>query len=162
MTSPKLRKPDGFDTLTFLSAGEARDGPRERGSLVRNVVEHVPQVCSWSHPHSFHCHTRLELQPDGIPEHISCSGKETTSALHKEPLKKKTCCRVFSRTGSVLSSKSVGHLHDDVIWLQLPECFEASYCIRYFFFCEESLVRDTNLHNKDCSEMPSGRCSQMT
>ena len=34
---------------------------------------------------------------------------------------------------------------------------EASYCIQYFFFCEESLVRDTNLHNKDCSEMHSGR-----
>ena len=31
-----------------------------------------------------------------------------------------------------------------------------------FFFCEESLVRDTNLHNKDCSEMHSGSCSQMT
>ena len=25
-----------------------------------------------------------------------------------------------------------------------------------FFFCEESLVRDTTLHNKDCSEMHSG------
>ena len=31
-----------------------------------------------------------------------------------------------------------------------------------FFSCEESLVRDTNLHNKDCSEMHSGSCSQMT
>ena len=32
-----------------------------------------------------------------------------------------------------------------------------------FFFCEESLVRDTkDLHNKDCSEMHSGNCSQMT
>ena len=30
------------------------------------------------------------------------------------------------------------------------------------FFCEESLMRDTNLHNKDCSEMHSGSCSQMT
>ena len=29
-----------------------------------------------------------------------------------------------------------------------------------FFFSEESLVRDTNLHNKDYSEMHSG--SQMT
>ena len=56
----------------------------------------------------------------------------------------------------------MGHLHEDVIWLQVPECFGASYCIRYFFFCEESLVRDTNLHNKDCSEMHSGCCSQMT
>ena len=56
----------------------------------------------------------------------------------------------------------MGHLHDGIIWLQLPECFEASYCIQYFFFCEESLVRDTNLHNKDCSEMHSGSCSQMT
>ena len=46
--------------------------------------------------------------------------------------------------------------------LQLPECFEASYCIQNFCFCEESLVRDTNLHNKDCSEMHSGSCSQMT
>ena len=41
---------------------------------------------------------------------------------------------------------------------QVPECFDASY----FFFCEESLVCDTNLHNKDCSEMHSGSCSQMT
>ena len=32
--------------------------------------------------------------------------------------------------------EKIGHLHDDVIWLQLPECFEASYCIQYFFFCE--------------------------
>ena len=47
-----------------------------------------------------------------------------------------------------------------LIWLQLPECFEASYCIQYFFFCEESLVRDTNLHNKDCNKMHSGSCSQ--
>ena len=31
-----------------------------------------------------------------------------------------------------------------------------------FFFCEESLVCDTNLHYKDCSEMHSGSCSQMT
>ena len=30
------------------------------------------------------------------------------------------------------------------------------------FFCEESLVRDTNLHYKDRSEMHSGSCSQMT
>ena len=28
----------------------------------------------------------------------------------------------------------IRHLHDDVIWLQLPECFEASYCIQYFSF----------------------------
>ena len=35
----------------------------------------------------------------------------------------------------------------------------------YSVFCccrEESLVRDTNLHYKDCSEMHSGSCSQMT
>ena len=38
----------------------------------------------------------------------------------------------------------IGHLHDDVIRLQLPECFEAS-------------LRDT----KDWSKMHSGRCSQM-
>ena len=56
---------------------------------------------------------------------------------------------------------TIGHLHDDVIWLQVPECFEASYCIRYFFFCEESLVRDTSLHHKH-HEMHSGSCSQMT
>ena len=56
---------------------------------------------------------------------------------------------------------SIGHLHDDAISLQLPECFEASYCIQYFFFCEESLLRDTSLHYKDCSEMHSGSCSQM-
>ena len=37
------------------------------------------------------------------------------------------------------------------------------YCIQYFFFfCEESLVRDTNLHYKDCSEMHSGSYGQMT
>ena len=49
------------------------------------------------------------------------------------------------------NSKEIGtewNLHDDVIRLQVPECFEASYCIRYSFFCEESLVRDTNLHNR--------------
>ena len=57
---------------------------------------------------------------------------------------------------------AMGHLHNDVIWLQVPECFEASYCIQYFFFCEESLVRDTNLHYKHCSEMHSGSSSQMT
>ena len=34
--------------------------------------------------------------------------------------------------------------------------------VSVFFFYEESLVRDTNLHNKDCSEMHSGSCSQMT
>ena len=33
---------------------------------------------------------------------------------------------------------------------------------RIVFFCEESLVRDKNLHYKDCSEMHSGSCSQMT
>ena len=27
---------------------------------------------------------------------------------------------------------TIGHLHDDIIWLQLPECFEASYYIHYF------------------------------
>ena len=27
---------------------------------------------------------------------------------------------------------TMGHLPDDVIWLQVPECFEASYCIQYF------------------------------
>ena len=53
------------------------------------------------------------------------------------------------------------HLYNDVIWLQLPECFEASCYIQIFFFCEESLVRDIN-DNKDCSEMHSGSCSQMT
>ena len=31
-----------------------------------------------------------------------------------------------------------------------------------FFFCEESLERDTNLHSKDCSKMHSGSCIQMT
>ena len=56
----------------------------------------------------------------------------------------------------------IRHLHDDVIWLQLPECFEASVLYSVFFFCEESLVRDTNLHYKDYSEMHSGSCSQMT
>ena len=30
------------------------------------------------------------------------------------------------------------------------------------FFCEESLVCDINLHNKDYSEMHSGSCSQKT
>ena len=58
--------------------------------------------------------------------------------------------------------KWIKEIRHDVIWLQIPECFEASYCIRYFFFCEDSLVRDTNLHNKDCSEMHSGSWSQMT
>ena len=28
----------------------------------------------------------------------------------------------------------IGHLHDDIIWLQLPECFEVSYCIQDFSF----------------------------
>ena len=32
----------------------------------------------------------------------------------------------------------------------------------FFFFCEESLVREISLHNKDCSEMHSGSCIQMT
>ena len=32
----------------------------------------------------------------------------------------------------------------------------------FYLFCEESLVRDTNQHYKDCSEMHSGSCSQMT
>ena len=45
---------------------------------------------------------------------------------------------------------------------ELPECFGTNYCIQYFFFCKKSLVRDTNLHNKACSEMHSGTCSQMT
>ena len=26
-------------------------------------------------------------------------------------------------------------------------------CIQYFFFCEELLVCDTNLHYKDCREL---------
>ena len=30
------------------------------------------------------------------------------------------------------------------------------FSIFFFFFCEESLVRDASLHNKDCSEMHSG------
>ena len=30
-----------------------------------------------------------------------------------------------------------------------------------FFLCEESLVRDTNLHYRDCSETHSDSCSQM-
>ena len=55
---------------------------------------------------------------------------------------------------------SIGHLHDDAISLQLPECFEASYCIQYFSFVKNrSCV--IHLHNKDCSEMHSGSCSQM-
>ena len=32
------------------------------------------------------------------------------------------------------------------------------YCLQYFVVCEELLVRDTNLHYKDCSEMHSGSC----
>ena len=44
---------------------------------------------------------------------------------------------------------------------QLPECGKLLYSI-VFFFCEESLVCDTNLHYKDCSELHSGSCSQMT
>ena len=48
--------------------------------------------------------------------------------------------------------KPIGYSHDDVIWLQLPECFETSYCIQQFFFCEELLVR---------SEVHSGSCSRM-
>ena len=56
----------------------------------------------------------------------------------------------------------IGHSYDDVIWLQIPECYEASYCICYIFFSEESLVHETNLHYKGCSEMHSGSCSQMT
>ena len=62
------------------------------------------------------------------------------------------------RAQANVSRKISPHLHDDIIRLQLPECFEASYCIRYFFFCEESLMRD----NKDCSEMHSGSRSPMT
>ena len=36
-----------------------------------------------------------------------------------------------------------GHVYDDVIGLQVPECFEASYC-------------------RDCSEMHFGSCNQVT
>ena len=40
---------------------------------------------------------------------------------------------------------------------------EARYSVQYFFpFREESLARDTNVNNKDCSEMHSGSRSQMT
>ena len=55
----------------------------------------------------------------------------------------------------------VRHLYDDMIGLQLPECFEESHSIQYLFFCEELLMCDTNLHYKDCSKMHSGSCSQM-
>ena len=34
--------------------------------------------------------------------------------------------------------------------------------VQYLFFCEESLMRDTNLHNKDYSKTHSGSYSQMT
>ena len=34
--------------------------------------------------------------------------------------------------------------------------------VLFLFFCEESLMRDTNLHYKDCGERHSGSWSQMT
>ena len=34
--------------------------------------------------------------------------------------------------------------------------------LKFDFFCEESLMHDTNLHCKDCSEMHSASCSQVT
>ena len=85
----------------------------------------------------------------------------------------------FFRESSVPRNFSSDRLHDDVTMLQLterltfatnirvspttnstapPEGFE----IHHFLFCEGSLVRDTNLHYKDCSEMHSGSCNQMT
>ena len=70
-------------------------------------------------------------------------------------------CKVRNGPSTRLSKLSACIiLHDDIIWLQLPECFEARYTV--FLLCEESLVRDTNLHYKDCSEVHSGSCSQMT
>ena len=55
-------------------------------------------------------------------------------------------CEVLQESGydqGKSFSAWIGYSYNDVIWLQLPECFEASYCIQSFFFCEESLARDT-------------------
>ena len=40
--------------------------------------------------------------------------------------------RVYRKNTHSALRVPIGHLHDDVIWLQLPECFERSYCIQHF------------------------------
>ena len=39
-----------------------------------------------------------------------------------------------SSTSEIWVKAGIRHLHDDGIWLLLPECFEASYCIQYFLW----------------------------
>ena len=77
------------------------------------------------------------------------------------------CSLVQLNAKTTILDKKVGTIRNfppppTQCWFAKTNCFEASYCIQYFFFCEESLAHDTNLHCKDCSEMHSGSCSQMT
>ena len=49
---------------------------------------------------------------------------------------------------------SIGHLDDAVMTTK-----QIQYCIQYIFFC--ACATDTNLQNKDCSEMHSNSCSRI-
>ena len=58
--------------------------------------------------------------------------------------------------------KTKGHLHDDIIWLKVPQlALRQAIVFSIFSFHEESLMRDTDLQNKDCSEIHSGSHSQI-
>ena len=48
----------------------------------------------------------------------------------------------------------MGHSHDDVFPLQEPECFEASYCIRYFF----SFVKNRSCVTRICITKIATKC----
>ena len=75
-----------------------------------------------------------------------------------------TCVRQF-RVSNAISS-SVKWFNESLAWWRhfttSTRMLWGKLLYSVFFFCEESLLRDTNLHNEDCSEMHSGSCSQMT
>ena len=50
----------------------------------------------------------------------------------------------------------MGHLHDALFDYKCQNALGQAIVFSIFFFCVESLLRDTNLHNKDCREIYSG------
>ena len=55
----------------------------------------------------------------------------------------------------IFSPRNGGQIgHDDVTWLQVPECFEASYCIQYFV----SFVKNRSCVTQICITKIAAKC----